>query len=293
MQTRREIQSLLHQIDRTPNRRFGQCFLVDLNFMRTLLELAELTGSQTVLEVGAGTGSLTEELILRARHVVAVEIDRHLAALLEGRFAAVDNLTLIEGDALAAKSCISPTVLTAVAPGCQVVANLPYNIATPLVAEMLGESWRSRGGHPGGVRFERMTFTVQKEVADRFVARTGSSYGPVSVLLGLLGEVREGPVVPAGAFWPAPKIASRILRVDFHMDRAAALRDLPTLRALLHQVFSQRRKHIIKTARARGAAFTPEVLAPALERAGIAPEARVEDLPPETFGRLANLLAGD
>ena len=302
MQTLKEIKALLNLVGARPQKRLGQSFLIDLNLMSKLLEIAELTGGETVLEVGAGTGSLTEELLraTSAGRVVAVEIDRGLSKLLRNRFAGkpsvCSNLTLIEGDVLAGKSRISPEVLAAVRPIAHLVANLPYSIATPLVAECMLESWRSLRGE--GVRFDRLTFTVQHEVAERFAATPGrksarapgGEYGQVSVILGLMGRVRLGAAMPATAFWPRPKVAGRIVRVDFNAPAAGRLHDAATLRAVLNMVFTQRRKRIASTARARGAAFGPQVFLGALAAAGIDPTARAGELPPEAYRDLANVL---
>ncbi len=298
MQTLKEIQALLDQAGARPQKRLAQSFLIDLNLMGKLLEIAELRGNETILEVGAGTGSLTEELLRAtpAGRVIAVEIDRGLARLLRNRFAEQlsirSNLTLIEGDVLGGKNRISPVVLTAAGPRANLVANLPYSIATPMVAECMLESWRSLRGE--GVRFDRLTFTVQHEVAERFAAapgrRAGRAYGQVSVILGLLGRVKLGPVIPPTAFWPQPKVSSRIVRVDFDAHTAGQLHDVVILRAVLNMVFTQRRKHISSTARARGAVFGPRVFSDALEKAGVNPTARAGELPPEAYRDLANVL---
>ena len=298
MQTLKEIQALLDQAGARPQKRLAQSFLIDLNLMGKLLEIAELRGNETILEVGAGTGSLTEELLRAtpAGRVIAVEIDRGLVGLLRNRFAEQlsirSNLTLIEGDVLGGKNRISPVVLTAAGPRANLVANLPYSIATPMVAECMLESWRSLRGE--GVRFDRLTFTVQHEVAERFAAapgrRAGRAYGQVSVILGLLGRVKLGPVIPPTAFWPQPKVSSRIVRVDFDAHTAGQLSDAVILRAVLNMVFAQRRKHISSTARARGAVFGPRVFSEALEKAGVNPTARAGELPPEAYRDLANVL---
>ncbi len=302
MQTLKKIQALLNQAGARPHKRLGQSFLIDLNLMGKMLEAAELRGDETVLEIGAGTGSLTEEL-LRATpdgRVVTVEIDRALCGLLRSRFAEQlstrSDLTLIEGDVLAGKTRLSPAVLAATGPRAHLVANLPYSIATPVVAECMLESWRSLRGE--GVRFDRLTFTVQQEVAERFAESpgrkagrsSGGEYGQVSVILGLLGRVRLGSVIPPTAFWPQPKVSSRIVSVDFDAHAAEQLHDAPTLRTVLNMVFTQRRKRIASTARARGAAFSPPFFSSALEKAGLNPTARAGELPPEAYRDLANVL---
>lgn len=284
MQTKKDIQALLGEVGAGPNKRLGQCFLIDLNLMRKLLEDAAVAGDETVLEVGPGTGSLSEELIARAGRVVAVELDKGLAALLRRRFAAEPKLTLIEGDALASKHAISPAVLQAVAPKAKLVANLPYNIATPLVAECLLQSYHSLRGR--GVRFDSLTFTVQEEVAQRLVTREGRECGPVSIMVALLGRARLGSFVPKTAFWPAPKIDSRIVRIDFDETLASRIGNIDLLRRILDMAFTQRRKSILATSRARGAPVGHDPLAAALHSVGIDHAARADRIAPEDYLRL-------
>ena len=175
MHSLREIHQILKRYELRPNRRLGQSFLIDLNLMGKLLESAELSGDETVLEVGAGTGSLTGELCRRARKVIAVEIDRGLVRLLRDTLGQTDNLTLIAGDVLASKHALADDVLRSVGPRAVLVANLPYGAATPLVMECLISSWRSTCHAPsaGACRFDRLTFTVQREVAQRLSASAG------------------------------------------------------------------------------------------------------------------------
>jgi 16S rRNA (adenine1518-N6/adenine1519-N6)-dimethyltransferase len=293
MHTLREIRRLLDEAGLRPRKRLGQAFLIDGNLLGKLLELAELRGDETVLEVGPGTGSLTEELLARAAEVVAVEVDTALCGLLRRRLGDRAGLRLICGDALASKHALSPGVLAALGPGSHVVANLPYQIATPLVAECLRQSWRSlRGRGEWNCRFDRLTFTVQKEVADRFAAACGGrAYGPVSVVAALLGRLRLGPIVPAGAFWPRPKVASRIVRIDLDGARARELADADVLSALLSAAFGQRRKQLWTALRSRSVPFAAEVLASSLDEAGIAPTCRAERVAPNQYLALANAVA--
>jgi 16S rRNA (adenine1518-N6/adenine1519-N6)-dimethyltransferase len=293
MQTLREIRRLLAEAGLSPRKQLGQSFLVDGNLLGKVVELAELTGRETVLEVGAGTGALTEELLGRAAEVVAVEVDRGLCDLLRRRLGERSNFRLIRGDVLAGKHALSPAVLDAVRPGTHLVSNLPYHVATPLLVECLVQSWRAaRGEGRAACSFERLTFTVQKEVAARLTASPGSkAYGPVSVVVALLGRIRLGPAVPASAFWPRPNVAGRIVRIDFDGDRAGRLSDADTLAAVLRLAFGQRRKQIGSVSRRKSGALTGEALAAGLASAGIDPTGRPEATPPGQFLALANALA--
>jgi len=293
VQTLTEIRHLLAEAHLRPNKQFGQNFLVDRNLMGKVLDLADLTGTEHVLEVGPGTGSLTEELLARAANVLAVEIDHGLAAVLRERLGHRPGLRLMEADILCGKHALSPEVLAALPGTVHVVANLPYNIATPLIALCLCASHAARSGRsPQASTFQRLTFTVQREVADRLAAGPGSkTYGPLSVTVALLGRITPGPVVPAAAFWPPPNVASRIVRIDFDPVAAADLTDTDVLRRLLVLAFSQRRKQIGSVLRRKDAAWPADALAGALQAAGIDRTARPERVAPGQFRLAANALA--
>ncbi|RPI63097.1 MAG: ribosomal RNA small subunit methyltransferase A, partial [Planctomycetaceae bacterium] len=243
MQTQSEIRELLESAGLSPLKAFGQNFLIDHNLMGKLLEMANPSEAPVVLEVGPGTGSLTEELLKAAPRLVSVEIDHGLGRLLADRLGGEAKFTLIRGDVLADKHHISPEVLSAVGPTAHLVSNLPYNISVPLIAQCLTDSWQMlQPAHPTPLtRFDRLTFTVQKEVADRLLAGEGDeAYGPVSVIVGLLGRAVAGPIVPASAFWPKPSIASRIVRIDFDPTAAGQIRDVAVLGQIVNLAFSQR-----------------------------------------------------
>lgn len=287
MQTLRELRELFEAEGIRPRKRWGQCFLIDRNLMMRLVELADCEGVGTVLEVGAATGSLTEELLARAGRVVACEIDRGLADILRRRLGNQPNLTIVGGDILAGKHALAPAAMEAVGPEAHLVANLPYSVATPLVALCLQSAWRARAGGGQACRFDRLTFTVQKEVADRLAASPGGGdYGPISVLIALLARLTAGPVVPASAFWPAPKIASRIVRIDFDADAAGRIGDLDGLMHVVRTAFSQRRKQV-------GTIFRRDAaVSAALEAVGIDPVSRAQRIEPEQFAALAAAAAG-
>ena len=293
MQTLGQIRQMVTRAGLTPQKRLGQCFLIDHNLMRKLLDLADVPPETTVLEVGAGTATLTEELLSRARHVVAVEIDRGVHELARQRLGPRENLTLIHGDALAGKHALSPAVLSAVGGEAHLVANLPYSIATPLVAECLISSYHAATGSPrqGVCRFDRLTFTVQEEVADRLASGPGSgTYGSVSVLTALLGRLQKGAVLPASAFWPRPKVASRMIRIDFDPSRAARIADIDVLRHVLATVFTQRRKQIGWTVRRGPGPHTSQQWASALDAGGIDRRLRPQRVAPDQYLATANAL---
>jgi 16S rRNA (adenine1518-N6/adenine1519-N6)-dimethyltransferase len=238
-QSKHEIQALLAEALSHPRHRFGQNFMIDQNLVRLVADAGQLASSDLAVEVGPGTGTLTQELLARAGSVVAVEIDRDLAAMLRRQYAGEPRFSLIEGDALAGKHGLNPQLVEAIrgararGQGVKLVANLPYNIASPLVIELLIE----------GV--ELLAFTVQKEVADRFRAGAGhEAYGPLSVMAQMLGGVEVLRTLPPQAFWPAPKIDSALVRI-VREDRVGSDR-VRGFGEFVHKVFSFRRKTLRK-----------------------------------------------
>ncbi|MFP4053232.1 MAG: 16S rRNA (adenine(1518)-N(6)/adenine(1519)-N(6))-dimethyltransferase RsmA [Phycisphaerae bacterium] len=291
MQTIREIRDILDSAGLSPQKRFGQCFLHDHHFMQALLDLAEVPPGATVLEVGPGTGSLTEELLERAAHVVAAEIDRGLSAALRLRLGGRADFTLVEGDALDSKHALSRRMLAALTSETHLVSNLPYNVATPLVTQCLVDTWRVHDGSANvDLRaFPRLTFTVQREVADRFAAAPETSdYGTVSVVASLLGKVTLGPVVPPTAFWPRPQVDSRIVRIDFRPD--PAVENVDRLLTVVGLVMSQRRKKVSSAARRKGSPVARDAMSAALEQAGVNPDVRPDGVTPQQFAAIAAAL---
>jgi 16S rRNA (adenine1518-N6/adenine1519-N6)-dimethyltransferase len=272
-QTKRDIQALLNQAGSEPRHRFGQNFMIDGNLVRLVADSGMLSPADLAIEVGPGTGTLTDELLARAGRVIAVEIDRDLAAMLRDRFASQPKFHLIEGDALAGKHALHPELLAAIklakenAQPCKLVANLPYNIASPLVIELL----------LAGV--ETLTFTVQKEVADRLRAPGGSdAYGPISVMAQMLARVEVLRTLPPQAFWPAPKIDSALVRLT-REDRLGEQAN--PFGRFVHQLFSARRKTLRKAMTQAG--FDA---AAALSKTAIDGQRRPEELTPEQIHAL-------
>lgn len=237
-QTKHEIEALLASAGSHPRHRFGQNFMIDQNLVRLVADAGQIEPADWVVEVGPGTGTLTEELLDRAERVIAVEIDRDLAKLLREQLGGREKFTLIEGDALATKHALNAELTEVLAEAqrqgktVKLVANLPYNIASPLVIELL----------LAGVRL--LAFTVQKEVALRMRAIAGSDdYGPLTVMVQMLADVEILRTLPPQAFWPVPKIESSLVRLTRH-DRLGA--DAGAFSQFVHQLFSARRKTLRK-----------------------------------------------
>ena len=270
-QTKTQIQAILAEAQTQPRHRFGQNFMIDGNLVRIIADAGEISADDLIIEVGPGTGTLTEELLARGAQVVAVEIDRDLAQSLRTRLADHQNFRLIEGDALSNKHTLCPELTEVLRANShrkrKLIANLPYNIASPLVIELLIEG------------LDLLVFTVQKEVGDRLRATASSDdYGPLTVVVQMLAEVEVLRTLPSQAFWPAPKISSALVKV---IAKNRLGNDAAEFGRFVHQLLSSRRKTIRKAL--MQADYDADVL---LADLGIDPQIRSETLAPEQVHRL-------
>lgn len=267
-----EIRRLAGELDVRPTKTLGQNFVIDGNTIRRIVASAKLDPSETVLEVGPGLGSLTLGLLDAAARVLAVEIDPKLAARLpqtvtEYRRGKSENLTVILSDALKVTELPhQPTAL---------VANLPYNVAVPVVLHLLEHFPSLRHG----------LVMVQDEVADRMVAGPGNkTYGVPSVKGAWYGSMRKAGVIGMNVFWPAPKINSGLVR----FERGTPPETTATRQevfAVIDAAFAQRRKTL--RAALSGWAGSPVLAEAALRGAGIDPQARGEKLDVAQFAAIA------
>ncbi len=240
MQSKTKIQELLVSAGIRPNKSLGQHFLIDLNLMRLLLATANVTGDDIVLEAGCGTGSLTQALAEKAGAVVAVEIDTALAEIAREQLADKKNVQIINADILQKKSVINPDVIKLImklrktfAGRFLLVANLPYNVASPLVINLVTGSPAADG----------MYVTVQKEVAERMAAKAGTKkYGTLSVLLQATGDVKIERPLPASVFWPVPKVDSAMVSFVRSSKKTERIKNIETLRRIVNLFMQQRRK---------------------------------------------------
>jgi len=287
--TQTEIKALLAEAGLRPAKRYGQHFLIDGNLMRMLVDEADLGPADTVIEVGPGIGNLTKLLVERAGWVVAVEIDAAIAEIARTRLAGAgaENLDFLVLDVLANKHTVAPEVLDVaetrrreLAGEIKLVANLPYQAATPLVAELVMRD----------PPLERLVFTVQEEVAARFAAEPGTpDYGPVSVIVQAVATVEVLRRLAPSVFWPRPQVWSAMVRVRPETGRRAQVRDLAALRRTVHGLFVHRRKRAARSlSLADAAGASPETWAARLKAAGLESEARGETYTVDEIVRLAN-----
>lgn len=239
-QTLTEIREELAARGIRPKHKFGQNFLHDHNQLRKLLAAAAPAPGELVLEVGPGTGTLTETMLDAGCEVVACELDRDMAEIVRMRNAhrlgkGAGRVTLVEADCLDGKHALGAGLLEALGGRPFVlVANLPYQAATPLMATLLERHPECRG----------QFVTIQREVGDRLMAEAGSdAYGPISVTMTLLAEVEQIAVLAPGCFWPAPKVTSAMIAIRPRTGARAA-DPWSDFSSFVQRVFGRRRKQL-------------------------------------------------
>jgi 16S rRNA (adenine1518-N6/adenine1519-N6)-dimethyltransferase len=288
MQTKHQIQQLLASAGVRPNKKLGQHFLIDLNLMRLLLDSANINKNDVALEIGCGTGSLTESLVKKAGMVIAVEFDRVLAEIAKSQLANTPNLKLINADVLKSKHTLNPAVTNALETARKnysgrvlLVANLPYNVASPVIINLV----------TGPSIVDAMYVTVQKEVADRMTAPPGSShYGALSIFLAATGDVKTIRVLKPTVFWPAPKVDSEM--VSFVRNQAKSER-IENMKLFIETVnlFMGHRRKMLKTSSklVKKEQLKIENWTKIFKKCSIDPQKRPGQLRAEDFIAIANL----
>ncbi len=275
-----QVKALLRRHSVRPNRKLGQHFLVDYNILQKVVRVAELTGRDSVLEVGPGLGTLTRELARQAAEVVAVELDRALQPVLEETVVGFANVRLEFGDIMAVdlgRLCSGPGPW-------KVVANLPYYVTGPVVARLLEFG---RDPSSGAAPFRLLVLMVQQEVAARMAASPGTKeYGAFTVLVNYYAHPEVVTRVPATAFLPPPKVGSAVVRLRPY-DVPPVATPPQAFFALVRAAFGHRRKSIRNSLNA-GLGCGDELIAESLRLAGIDGYRRGETLSLEEFGSLAS-----
>lgn len=247
MQTLTEIKRLLEENGLAPNRSLGQNFLCDQNLIARLVDTSCVRAGDLVLEIGPGTGALTDVLLARGAEVIACEIDRGLTDLLNRRYAAqaaTGAFRLIHGDCLASKSQMNPEIDAALGGrSFRLVANLPYGAASPLMVILASRHAPSLAAGHGVAPCAGQFVTIQKEVGERLRAQPGEGeYGELGVIVQSMCEVRRIATLAPECFWPRPKITSEMVSI---LPRSEPLTDRPeALAALCRTLFTKRRKQL-------------------------------------------------
>ncbi len=285
-QTLSFISKSLERAGLHPKTKYGQNFLIDLNLLDILIKGSDIQKTDVILEVGTGMGSLSKLMAPLAGAVVTVEIDRDLQALAAKELRGLKNITMLSCDALRNKNHMREDVLVAVRETLasipnsrfKLVANLPYNVATPIISNLL-----TVDPFP-----DRMVVTIQKELAQRIVAEPGcKDYSALTIWMQSLCDCEILRILPPSVFWPSPKIDSAIIRVTPNAAKRSRIVDLEYFHSRLRALFFHRRKFL------RSQLFTatqddlskPQI-DEILEKLGLAPNLRAEQLSVEQIMEL-------
>ena len=293
------LSELLQKYNLRPRKGLGQNFLTDPHHLAKIVEAAELTRHDIVLEVGPGPGTLTQLLAEQANHVIAIELDPNMVALLQSEYNDYANLTILHADIL--KTEIAPLLAHHLSPQSptqpptqlpdhptnsptthpttyKVVANLPYYITSAVVRHLLESNPQP----------SRLIITVQKEVAQRIVAEP-SDMSLLAVSVQFYGQPKLVHHIPAGAFYPPPKVDSAVVRIDTYPQRLASISDVDFFFRVVKAGFSQKRKQLKNTLSA-GLRRPPAAITQALNQANIDPARRAQTLSVVEWGKLAEVL---
>jgi 16S rRNA (adenine1518-N6/adenine1519-N6)-dimethyltransferase len=243
-QTQSYLRSLFARKGILPRHRFGQNFLIDLNIHDLIVKTADVKPGDVILEVGPGAGALTSLMAMTGATVVAVEIDPSMAALTAEATHGLPNVRVLNVDALAGKNKLNPEVLDNIRSGLAIsperklklVANLPYNVATPIISNLLVDP---------ELRVDRVVATIQLELAQRMMAKPDSNdYGALSVLIQALTDFSMVRTLRPSVFWPQPKVDSAIISLVPNEAKRAAIGDLAWFHSVVRRIFLHRRKNL-------------------------------------------------
>ena len=273
----RYVRDLLDSHEIMLKKSLGQNILFEHAAVERLVNAASIGPNDVVLEIGPGMGHLTYSLLQKARHVVAIEIDKRMLPVLKGLLGGFKNFTLVHADVLKVDLAARFAALE-MTPTC-VVTNVPYYIATPILTHLMNS----------GIPFERVAMTLQAELARRYVSPPGSKeYGSVTVAVNFWGKPRIECMLSPRCFFPPPNVESAVLRIDLHATPPVGVANQEFMRRVVRAAFSQRRKMLRNTLQPlAGAGFD---VTEAIVAAGIDPTVRAEQLGLEDFARLSDAL---
>ncbi len=289
-QTRAFLMDLFERHGFYPRHDLGQNFLIDLNLLDVIVKAAELSRDDVVLEVGAGTGGLTTHMAVEAGHVVSVEYDNNMFKLVSEHAGVFPNVTLLNCDALRNKNHLANDVLAEIQKqlaaepnrSLKFVANLPYNIATPLISNLIATE----------LPWTKIVVMVQLELAERMAASPHiANYNGLSVWVQSQADVKIIRRIPPTVFWPRPDVNSAIISITARPDLRGLIKDRKFFQNYIRMVFTQRRKLLRKvTVGVLGNDLSKVEIDAAFEAEGLTLTTRAEELFPAQLVSLSNRL---
>ena len=278
-----QIRAFFALNDTHPKKQLGQNFLVNPEALKIIIDAGAPTADDTVIEIGAGLGCLTDVLAQHAKRVIAIEVDALLYSALVAQFSTNSRVQLLNTDVLKLEldSLLSDGNPGTVPATFKVIANLPYSITTPILWKLLAHY----------KQIHSCVLMMQREVAERIVAGPGGKdYGALTIGVGYYAEATLIATLPPENFYPAPKVDSALLKLEMRETPKVAVENEELFFKVVRTAFRTRRK-MLKNALVRGKLASGEVLATAFKELGIAPQRRAETLDITEFAALANFLA--
>jgi 16S rRNA (adenine1518-N6/adenine1519-N6)-dimethyltransferase len=274
-----DVHRLLREFDFQPRKGLGQNFLVSEGALRRIMAAADLEPRDVVLEVGPGLGTLTRLLAQQAERVIAVELDQRLVEILSRTLADFPNVEIVQGDILEIEPG-GPGGLSELSPGYKVVANLPYYITSAVLRHLLTAK----------VKPQWIVVTVQREVAQRMIASPGQM-SLLSVSVQFYGRPKIVARIPAGAFYPVPKVNSAVVRIDLYDNSPVAIADVDRFFEVVRAGFGHKRKQL-RNALAQGLSLPVGTVVEALRRAGVDEKRRAQTLSLEEWAWVTHGFSG-
>jgi 16S rRNA (adenine1518-N6/adenine1519-N6)-dimethyltransferase len=274
-----DVRRLLREFDFQPRKGLGQNFLVSEGTLRRIVATADLKPGDVVLEVGPGLGTLTRLLAQQAERVIAVELDQRLVEILSQILTDFPNVEIVQGDILEMEPG-GPGGLSELSTGYKVVANLPYYITSAVLRHLLTAKAKPQW----------IVVTVQREIAQRMIADPGQM-SLLSVSVQFYGRPRIVARIPAGAFYPVPKVNSAVVRIDLYESPPVAIADVDRFFEVVRAGFGHKRKQL-RNALTQGLSLPVSTVVEALRHAGIDEKRRAQTLSLEEWARVTNGFLG-
>lgn len=276
MDLREETISILNKYGLRANKKLGQNFLISEDVVNEIVEKSDITSDDVIIEIGPGLGTLTKELVKRAKKMFAIELDENMIEILNTRFQVFQNLEIINDDVLK----VDLKELTKDFSNIKVVANLPYYITTPIIMKLLEDR----------INIKSITVMVQKEVGERLCAtHLDKEYGAISVSVRYYTNPQIIIDVPKENFLPSPEVDSCVIKLDLLENPRVELKNEKLFFRLIKGAFTQRRKTINNSLTCTGK--SKEEINEILQKLNIEPKLRAENLSLEDYARISDLMS--
>lgn len=278
-----ETKNIMKKYNISANKKLGQNFLIDRGVVESIVETAEVSINDLVIEIGPGLGTLTSYLLEKAGKVICIELDNRMIKILNDRFFMYNNFEIINEDVLKVdlRAIIKNEKNFGNITNVKIVANLPYYITTPIIMKLLEEK----------LDIDSITVMIQKEVADRLGANPGDRLsGAITYSVAYYAIAQKALIVPNNSFIPEPEVTSEVIKLSIRKEPAIKVKDEELLFKIIKQAFSQRRKILINALSSGNMFEDKEQVVQILENLGIDEKVRGENLTLEQYGQIANLL---